>query len=91
MKRLGMRHFNVSSAYSLVIDTQDSLTLVFKKPLRSWRDKLRFSYDLVRWIMRLPTSNAPETPIASHMRDREAERIDGLLQRGKPSAPRDIN
>lgn len=88
MKRLGMAHYNVSSVYSLVIDTKDSLTLVLKKPLRSWREKLRLSYDLARWIMRLPTSDAPETPIVQHMRS--PDRIDGLLQR-KPSAPRDVN
>lgn len=82
------RHFNASSVYSLVIDTKDSLTLVFKKPLRSWRDKLRLSYDLARWIMRLPTSDAPETPIVQHMR--EARQVDAILRR-KATAPRDVN
>lgn len=84
-----MAHFNISSAYTLVIDTRDSLTLVLKKPVRSWRGKLRLAYDLGRWIMSLPTSDAPETPIVQHMQG--PQRVDAILERKVPASPRDVN
>ncbi len=84
-----MTHHLVSSAYHLIVDTRDSLTLIFKKPVRSWREKLRLAYDVGRWIMKLPTSDAPETPIVQHMRS--PQRVDAILDRKVPASPRDVN
>lgn len=84
-----MTHHLVSSAYHIIVDTRDSLTLVLKKPVRSWWGKLRLAYDVGRWVMKLPTSDASETPIVQHMRS--PQRVDAILDRKVPVSPRDVN
>lgn len=48
-----------------------------------------FAYDVGRWVMKLPTSDASETPIVQHMRS--PQRVDAILDRKVPVSPRDVN